>query len=124
MQPRRGVEIAFLEKQELLLRDFGNAGRLVSRAGRLGLDRLLAPFAQRYMVLKRRTLGPGMRTDRVIGVMLARYNLTEYGAILGRTEPNEQKGVLLRSWLACSSLLKGVTGCGGLGSHIGVKEHS
>ena len=36
------VEIAFLEKQELLLRDFGNAGGLVSRAGRLGLDRLLA----------------------------------------------------------------------------------
>src|SRR5262249_60500217 len=56
------VEIAFLEKQELLLRDFGNAGRLVSRAGRVGLDRLLAgvlaPFAQRYMVLARRTLGP------------------------------------------------------------------
>lgn len=52
-----GVEIAFLEKQELLLRDFGNAGRLVNRARRLGLDRvlagLLAPFTQRYMLLKR-----------------------------------------------------------------------
>src|SRR5262245_18426939 len=35
-----------------------------------------------------------------------------------------KRGVLLRSWLACSSLLKGVTGCGGLGSHIGVKERS
>jgi hypothetical protein len=60
---KAGVEIAFLEKQELLLRDFGNAGRLVSRARRLGLDRLLAgvlaPFAQRYMVLARRALGPG-----------------------------------------------------------------
>jgi SAM-dependent methyltransferase len=52
-----GVEIAFLEKQELLLRDFGNAGRLVNRARRLGLDGvladLLAPFTQRYMLLKR-----------------------------------------------------------------------
>jgi hypothetical protein len=50
---KAGVEIAFLEKQEL--RDFGNAGRLVSRAKRLGLGRLLAgflaPFTQRYMVL-------------------------------------------------------------------------
>jgi hypothetical protein len=50
-----GVEIAFLEKQELLIRDFGNAGRAVSRAKRLGLGRLLAgllaPFTQRYMVL-------------------------------------------------------------------------
>jgi SAM-dependent methyltransferase len=57
---KAGVEIAFLERQELLLRDFGNAGRLVSRAKRLGLGRLLAgllaPFTQRYMVLKRRTL--------------------------------------------------------------------
>jgi hypothetical protein len=56
-----GAEIAFLEKQELLLRDFGNAGKLVSRARGLGLDRLLAgllaPFTQRYMILKRRTLG-------------------------------------------------------------------
>jgi SAM-dependent methyltransferase len=54
---KAGVEIAFLERQELLLRDFGNAGRLVSRAKRLGLGRvlggLLAPFTQRYMVLKR-----------------------------------------------------------------------
>jgi hypothetical protein len=52
---KAGVAIAFLEKQELLLRDFGNAGRLVSRAKRLGLGRLLAgllaPFTQRYMVL-------------------------------------------------------------------------
>ena len=52
---KAGVEIEFLEKQELLLRDFGNAGRLVSSARRLRLDRvlagLLAPFAQRYMVL-------------------------------------------------------------------------
>ncbi len=32
------------------------------------------------------------------------------------------KEILLRSWLACSSLLK--TGCGGLGSYIGVKERS
>jgi SAM-dependent methyltransferase len=52
-----GAEIEFLEKQELLLRDFGNAGRLVNRASRLGLDRLLAalvaPFTQRYMLLKR-----------------------------------------------------------------------
>jgi SAM-dependent methyltransferase len=52
-----GVEIAFLEKQELLLRDFGNAGRLVNRARRLRLDGvlagLLAPFTQRYMLLKR-----------------------------------------------------------------------
>jgi hypothetical protein len=37
-----GAEIAFLEKQELLLRDFGKAGRVVSRAKRLGLGRLLA----------------------------------------------------------------------------------
>jgi SAM-dependent methyltransferase len=52
---KAGVEIAFLEKQELLLRDFGSAGRLVSRATRLRLHRflagLLAPLAQRYMVL-------------------------------------------------------------------------
>jgi SAM-dependent methyltransferase len=59
---KAGVEIAFLERQELLLRDFGKAGRLVSRAKRLGLGRLLAgllaPFTQRYMLLKRRTLWP------------------------------------------------------------------
>jgi len=59
---KAGVEITFLERQELLLRDFGNAGRLVNRAKRLGLSRLLAgllaPFTQRYMVLKRRTLWP------------------------------------------------------------------
>jgi hypothetical protein len=52
-----GVEIAFLEKQELLLRDFGNAGRLVNRARQLRLDGvlagLLAPFTQRYMLLER-----------------------------------------------------------------------
>jgi hypothetical protein len=51
---KAGVEIAFLEKQKPLLRDFGNAGRLVSRAKRLGLGRLLAgrlaPFTQRYIV--------------------------------------------------------------------------
>jgi SAM-dependent methyltransferase len=56
-----GGEVAFLERQELLLRDFGKAGRLVSRARRLGLDHLLAgvfaPFIQRYMVLKRRASG-------------------------------------------------------------------
>jgi len=50
------VEIEFLEKQELLLREFGNAGRLVNRARRLGLERILAgllpPFTQRYMLLK------------------------------------------------------------------------
>ena len=87
---KAGVEIAFLEKQELLLRDFGNAGRLVSRAGRLGLDRflvgLLAPLAQRYMILKRRTRGSedvGRSSDRCN----ARYNLTEYEAIFGRTKP-------------------------------------
>jgi SAM-dependent methyltransferase len=55
---KAGVEIVFLEKNELLLRDFGNAGRLVSKARRLRLDRLLAsllaPFTQRYIVLKRR----------------------------------------------------------------------
>ena len=64
-----GVEIAFLEKQELLLRDFGNAGRLVNRARRLGLDRvlagLLAPFTQRYMLLKR-----GVSTARPAPVRL------------------------------------------------------
>jgi SAM-dependent methyltransferase len=58
---KAGSEIAFLEQQELLLRDFGNAGRLVSRARRLGLHHLLAgllaPFTQRYMVLKRRASG-------------------------------------------------------------------
>jgi hypothetical protein len=52
-----GVEVSFLEKQELLLRDFGYAGRLVNRARPLGLDRvlagLLAPCTQRYMLLKR-----------------------------------------------------------------------
>jgi SAM-dependent methyltransferase len=59
-----GAEIAFFEKQELRLRDFGNAGRLMSRAKRLRLDSpiagLLAPFAQRYMALKpRRVSGMG-----------------------------------------------------------------
>jgi SAM-dependent methyltransferase len=55
------AEITFFEKQELLLRDFGTAGKLVSRAKRLRLDRLLAgflaPFTQRYMVLKHRASG-------------------------------------------------------------------
>jgi len=89
---KAGVEIVFLEKQELLLRDFGNAGRLVSRAGRLGLDRLLAgvlaPFAQRYMVLARRTLGPGDAGgsgDRCNA--RAMQSNREYGAIFGRTKP-------------------------------------
>src|SRR5262249_19987376 len=86
------VEIAFLEKQELLLRDFGNAGRLVSRAGRVGLDRLLAgvlaPFAQGYMVLARRTLGPGDAGgsgDRCNARTM--QSNREYGAIFGRTKP-------------------------------------
>jgi SAM-dependent methyltransferase len=55
---KAGAEIAFFDKQELRLRDFGIAGRLVNRAKRLRLDgpiaSLLAPFTQRYMVLKRR----------------------------------------------------------------------
>jgi hypothetical protein len=118
-----------VEKQELLLRDFGNAGRLVSRAKRLGLDRLLAgvlaPFAQRYMVLARRTLGPGDAggsgdkcNARAIQSNRARGRFWQDKAKMSK------RGVLLRSWLACGSLLKGVTGCGGLGSHIGVRERS
>ena len=126
---KAGVEIAFHEKQELLLRDFGNAGRLVSRARRVGLDRLLAgvlaPFAQRYMVLARRTLGPGDAggsgdkcNARAIQSNRARGRFWQDKAKMGK------RGVLLRSWLACGSLLKGVTGRGGLGSHIGVRERS
>jgi SAM-dependent methyltransferase len=126
---KAGVEIAFLEKQELLLRDFGNAGRLVSRAGRLGLDRLLAgvlaPFAQRYMVLARRALGPG---DAGGSGDRCNARATQSNRARGHFWQDKAKmskrGVLLRSWLACSSLLKGATGCGGLGSHIGVKERS
>jgi hypothetical protein len=65
------VEIAFLEKHELLLRDFGNAGRLVSKARRLRLDRflagLLAPFTQRYIVLKRRASDAHAASVRLFG---------------------------------------------------------
>jgi SAM-dependent methyltransferase len=53
---RAGVNITFFEKEELRLRTFGNAGKLVSRARQLRLDGFLAsilsPFTQRYMVLE------------------------------------------------------------------------
>ena len=93
------------------------------------LDRLLAgvlaPFAQRYMVLARRALGPGDAGgsgDRCNA--RATQSNRARGHFLQDKAKMSKRGVLLRSWLACSSLLKGATGCGGLGSHIGVKERS
>src|SRR5262245_54798962 len=113
---KAGVETAFLEKQELLLRDFGHAGRLVSRARRLRLDRLLAsrphgPFTQRYMVLKRRTLGceaasrSGDRCNaRSIQSNIVLGYFWQNKAKVSNHFDQASKRVLLRSWLACSSL--------------------
>jgi len=52
-----GVKIAFFEADEMRLREFGTAAKLVARARRFGIDgalaRLLSLMAQRYMVLTR-----------------------------------------------------------------------
>lgn len=49
------VNIAFLESEELRLRDVGTAAKVVATARRFGLDgflaKLLSPLSQRYMVL-------------------------------------------------------------------------
>jgi hypothetical protein len=49
------VNIAFLESEELRLRDVGTAAKIVATARRFGLDgllaKLLSPLSQRYMVL-------------------------------------------------------------------------
>ena len=51
------VKVAFFEADEMLLRDVGTAARLVVRARRFGMDRVLARslsvVSQRYMVLTR-----------------------------------------------------------------------
>lgn len=51
-----GAHVEFVERAELLQRDFGRAGKIVTMAKRLGLSQaaasVLAPFGQRYMLLR------------------------------------------------------------------------